>query len=475
MRTCSTPRPGSLPVAFLSLLLLALALAPSARAEDPQPVSEERVRAAFAEARAALEAECGAKIDPSLALRFVTAAEIGQRIAEENLPLVRLRQPDEEKAKLEARSLGEAMGAMMFAKFSWAPREFLVALKTLETSASQLSAPELSSDAALRAILVHELVHAWDDSRHDFAALVSHSDSIDASCAISAVIEGHAQFVTRRVCQARGWSTGFENFTGVIGKIPDSCKLLGEGVLLTLRLQAASLDFTYREGERFVAALHAAGGAESVERAFRSPPRDGETVLHPDWFLDPAKRPAQLYDPEPALDLFVARFPASVWSSQRQNIQSNQLQVGFALLPKEEAQALCSSIRSARSVALYPTANPSEKIVVTTVMEFGSDVEARAFLEASDRLSKLKDEQMKTGIVRITGSSTSTIQAEGASGLLHTKQMKNRALAFEVNSIDLVRGKVLVETLFSGEPISTADHAQLAVNLLAAVKLREAK
>jgi hypothetical protein len=124
---------------------------------------------------------------------------------------------------------------------------------------------------------------------------------------------------------------------------------------------------------------------------------------------------------------------------------------------------------------LYPTANPTEKMATFGVVEFGSETEARAFLDATGRLSKLKDEKMKTGVVRITGSSTSPIEAEGGTGLLQTKQMKNGELAFEVATIDLLRGKVVVETLFSGEPIAAEEHTKLALELLALVKLREAK
>jgi hypothetical protein len=261
----------------------------------------------------------------------------------------------------------------------------------------------------------------------------------------------------------------------VIGKIPDSSKALGELALMTLRAQSAASVFTYCDGERFVAALDSAGGADAVARAFREPPRDGETILHPDWYLDPKKRPAVLYDPEPSLDLFAARFPDSVWSSQRLSLQSSQLEAALTLLPKEQANTLGASIRSARQVVLYPTANPAEKIVAATVFEFAGETEARAFLDASDRISKLKDEQMKTGIVRVTGSSTNTIQAEGMAGLLHTKQMKTGALAFELSCVDLLRGKIVVETLFSGEPISVEEHAKLAFDLVNAVKLREQK
>lgn len=459
----------------LTLLTLLSVLVLPARAGDPQKVTEERVQAAFADARSALESVCGVRIDPQLVVRIVSAEELGKRVAEENLPIVRLRQPDEEKAKAEAKSIGDNASALMFAKYSWTPRGFLVVPATLELSAKQLGRPELTSDEVIRSVMVHELVHAWDDSVHDFAALLSHSDSIEATSAISAVIEGHAQRVTRRVCQVRGWSGGFETFTAGIGALPESLKLLGEAAQVSFRQQSAAALFTYGAGEKFMAALDAAGGAEGMTRAFRDPPRDGETILHPEWYLDPKQRPAVLYDAEPALDLFVTRFPSSEWSSQRQSNQSDQMEVGFALLPKEEAHALATSIRSARLVMLYPTAAPTAKLAAVTVLEFGSEAEARSFLEAGERLDKLKDERMKTGIVRITGSSSSTLQAPGMTGVLRTKQMKNRSLAFEVHTVDLQRGRVVVETLFSGEPIAMEEHVQLAVNLLSAVKLRGEK
>jgi hypothetical protein len=464
----------------LSILLLALlpSPAPSVRTGDFEKVTEERLRAAYADARAALESELGARFAEGLVLRIATAEEVGKRVAEENLPQLRRSQPDEEKARAQARLLGEATGQFAYAKYSWSAREFLVVPRTWERNARQLERPVLTEDAALRAVMVHELVHAWDDHVHDLTAFVDRSDSIDAASAINAIVEGHAQHVARRVCKARGWSAGFDAFTAVIGAIPESSKSLGEAMLMVQRAQAANLSFAYRDGESFVDALERAGGAEALARAFREPPRDGETILHPEWYLDPKTRPPSLYDPEPALDLFVKRFPAEVWTSQRISLQSNQMEAALALLPKEESRAILASIRNARLVVLNPTANPGEKVVILSVMEFGTAAEARAWVEASGRLSKLKDEQMKTGVVRITGSSTSTIESDDAArtaGLLQTKQMKNGALAFEVKSIDLARGKVVVETLFSGEPIETDPHVKLAIELLDAVKMREPK
>ncbi|MBI5431227.1 MAG: hypothetical protein HZA52_00165 [Planctomycetes bacterium] len=463
------------PLAAFAPVTALLVLAPLARAAQLEKVTEERVRAAYAEARAVLESDFDARFHGELTIRLVTSVELGRRIAEENLPIVRLRQPDEEKATAEAKALGDAAGPIMFAKYAWSTREFLVVPKTWELSAKLLERPELTSDETLRAVMVHELVHAWDDALHDLSAFIANADSVDAANAVNAIIEGHAQYTTRRVCAAHGWSKGFDTFTSGIGVIPESSKASGEGMMTLLRAQSANTTFAYHDGESFVTAIGNVGGPEALARAFRDPPRDGETILHPEWFLDPRTRPVMLYDPEPALDLFVARFPADVWTSQRLTVQSNQLEAALVLLPKVDAAAIVASVRNARLVALYPAANPAEKMVVMTILEFGTEAEARAYVAMSDRLSKLKDEQMKSGVVRITGSTTSTLDGVDTFGFLQHKQMKNGVLAFDVLSLDLGRGKLVVETLLSGEPLDIEPHVKLGIALLEAVKKREAK
>ncbi|MCC6405792.1 MAG: hypothetical protein IT453_01405 [Planctomycetes bacterium] len=462
-------------LAAFAPMLVSLALAPLAHAAQLDKVTDERVRAAYAEARAVLESEFDARFHGELTIRLVTSVELGKRVAEENLPIVRLRQPDPEKAQAEAKALGDATGPTLFAKYAWSTREFLVVPKTWELSASLLGRPELTSDETLRAVMVHELVHAWDDTLHDLGAFIANADSVDAANAVNAIIEGHAQYTTRRVCAARGWSKGFDTFTSGIGAIPEASRASGEGMLTILRAQSANMTFAYHDGESFVTAIANVGGPDALARVFRAPPREGETILHPEWFLDPKTRPVMLYDPEPALDLFAARFPADEWTSQRLTVQSNQLEAALTLLPKADAAAIVASVRNARLVALYPSANPAEKMAVLTVLEFGTEAEARAYVAISDRLSKLKDEQMKSGVVRITGSTTSTLDGVDTFGFLQHKQMKNGALAFDVFSLDLGRGKLVVETVLSGEPLDTEPHVQLGIAVLDAVKKREAK
>jgi hypothetical protein len=435
-----------------------------------QEVTEERVRAAFVDARAGVESVLGATFDPKLELKIVDVKHVAKVIAAENLPMVRLRQPDEEKAVAEAQRLSDAIAEMLFAKYAWSSREFLVITKSWNKQAKLLERPELGADDTLRAVMVHELVHALDDAEFDLGAILARTTSIDATTAFNAVVEGHAQHAARRVCAERGWSDGFEAFTAAIGAIPESSAKSGEAVMTLLRVQSANMTFAYHDGEDFITAIEIAGGKDAVARAFREPPRDGETILHPEWFLDPKTRPAVLYDLEPALDHFAQRFAVDTWTTQRLTLQSAQIAAALALLPEERTRPIIDSIRAARMLAANPTAAPNSKLVALVVIEFDTDASARTYVDAAAELGKIKDEKMKTGTVRITSSTSSAIERPDVYGAVQEKKMKVGFQTVEVVTVDVGRGKVVVETIFSAEPIEFEAHVTLAIEALNAVR-----
>lgn len=447
-----------------------LALAQVAAAQEA--VTAERVRAAYADACAAVASTLAFRPEPALELRFVEPAELAARVAEENLPLVRLRQSDPARAEAEARQLGAAFAQLAFAKYAWSTRELLVLSGQWELQAERLDRPEMCDDGTLRAVLVHELVHARDDAEFGLSAVLQQADSNDATSALNALIEGHAQFLARRVCAAAGWTEGFEAFTGAIGALPESTAELDEFTRTILRVQSAALTSAYHQGERFVAALEAAGGPERVARAFREPPRDGETIAHPEWYLDPGTRPRVLYDAEPALAHFAARFPAEVWSAQRLSLAPAQIEAALALLPRETVASVVGTLRASRLISLQPSAAPGSKVVALVVMEFEGAAGAQAYLAAARELGRRKDELMKEGQVRVLGSRTTELEAPGVDGFLVRRQMKNGALTFEAITLDAARGTLVLETVFSGEAIADEAHVALVGELFERIRLR---
>lgn len=462
----------SLHRAALALVSLSLLAPLAAQKQKSERITEERLLAAYADARTACEKVLSVKLDELPPLEIVGVEEIATVVTAENLPSVRLRQPDEQKAVAEAEQLGKQLAAMVYAKYAWSTRTFLVVPKTWEINARVLKRPNLTSDHALRAVMVHELCHALDDRKFDFGKRLLGATTADAVTAFSAVIEGHAQLLTRRVCKVSGWTDGFDAFTESIGAVP-AIDVGGEMTMLLVRATAAAMATAYLDGERFAAAVLEARPETGSRDLFESPPKDAETILQPQWYLDPKTRPALLYDVEPAIDAFMAKFDAAVWSSSRNSPTGKQLATGMTMLPQEDVNAVVASLRAARFVQLAPIAAPQSKVAMLIVMEFDSEDAARRWVRLSGVISDHKDETMDKGTLRITDAKTTPIERPLLQGLLQEKKMKNGRLEFEVATIDAHKGRLVVETIYSGDPPTAEEHMKVVGELFAAIVRRK--
>jgi hypothetical protein len=81
---------------------------------------------------------------------------------------------------------------------------------------------------------------------------------------------------------------------------------------------------------------------------------------------------------------------------------------------------------------------------------------------------------MATGRVRIVGSERRELVGADHRGWLFRKRMKAGTKEFDVANIDLQRGRIVVETVMSAEPLPDEEHERLVVETLAAVRLRAA-
>ena len=157
-------------------------------------------------------------------------------------------------------------------------------LESYEQSVASSSA-NTSGKAALLALLVHELVHAADDLSyqiHDNRAL-----SFRASFAQSATFEGHAQWVTRRICEKAGCIEGLQALDDFMFSTNTT------NPQLTQPVEAVSrnvLEYSYVEGERFIAGLaERVNGKQLIDDLLRSPPADPIQILSPETYPDAAR------------------------------------------------------------------------------------------------------------------------------------------------------------------------------------------
>lgn len=130
-----------------------------------------------------------------------------------------------------------------------------------------------------RLVLVHELVHAWQDQHFDLDEVQDIDDS-DAWTAAHALVEGDAMRIENawRESRPRGEQRVIDAVEDSGGR--DDREMSRAEVTLSIMY-----DFPYAAGEAFATALYETGGNRAIGTAFRAPPTSTEQVLHPEKYL----------------------------------------------------------------------------------------------------------------------------------------------------------------------------------------------
>jgi len=415
--------------------------------------------------------ELGVRFPDGIPVRLASTEEIAAALEKENLPIFRTLLGDSKQAETQATQFAAMLAPALLAKYPLGGREVLVSPGAFTRLAERIGIPELNSKAALRAVLVHELVHAAADELYDLKSVFASRTSADQVEAFNAVIEGHAQHVARRICAANGWSRGF----GIYDRSISAPPVLGDseggaGMDLLLRQQAELFAWLYHDGERFIAALEAAGGPAAVARAYREPPRDSAVIFEPGWFLHPETRPKLAFDFEGALDAFVKDYPEKEWSATRTGISKAQLRTALSLLPSETVERVLRGLRNVRVISITPSNAPGSRLVSLVLYEFGSPADAAFFLAADDRLMRIKDAKMTEGAIRILDSSYGRLEEEGASGLIAEKTVSFQGQKIPVLTVVAVRGRLGAELVFSNQKASRARATRAILDALHGVR-----
>lgn len=452
------------------LLALGLLVSPNAPAQTaaPREVNEERIAAAFADVRSALKEVLGVEVDAKFQPRIVGAKDVAARVALENLPVIRLRQPDPALAQSEADAIGQQFGQSALAKYTWATKELLVSAKTWRRQAAMMNRPALTSDEALRAVLVHEVVHALDDARYDIGKVIGGLPSIDAVQGLNGVLEGHAQLLARRVCEKRGWKSGFDVFSANIGGVPEGAESLAAAQLDLLRAQGAIAAAPYVAGEAFMTAVEARG-AEFVARAFRTPPETPDLLYRPDWWLEPAQRPKSRFTLGAALDAFGARYPSEQWSSAKMTLPRAGLEASMTRIGPERVRTALDGRITSTSITLQPRADPSSKLVSLALHEFVDEKGALAFFTGGTELGKARDEDMRRpdASLRLVELASEPIQGEGWRAAVERRKLDSAGFVFVATAVRAQVKELVVELVFSNEPAETEDLAALVRSVIA--------
>lgn len=138
-----------------------------------------------------------------------------------------------------------------------------------------------STKQAALTVILHELVHAADDARYDLNAL--HESSSWNSLERSAVLEGHAQFITQKICEEHNCKEAFDDDEQYLRYLPS---LTGTAKLFPNR-RGDNIALRYVQGANFIRDLHEMeNGKELVDNALRQAPGDVLSLFETSRFLD---------------------------------------------------------------------------------------------------------------------------------------------------------------------------------------------
>ncbi|MEE9125694.1 MAG: hypothetical protein V3U11_01000 [Planctomycetota bacterium] len=442
---------------LLALFLPLLAPQASAQEKTAVKIDEAMLKRVVAEVFPEIKKET--EVDPNnvVRLRLAKGNELGQIVQKDMMEMAKLG--DSDKVPSRIRLASRLMRRMLLAKFDWREREILLCPNNFKWQAKAIKKPELNSEAAFRAVVIHECIHAIDEHQLQWSKKLLTLPNQRRLEVYNAVIEGHAQHVTARICESNGWSKGFEIFTSAIGQNPPG---LGEADRLMSQVRTANLQAAYRDGKRFIDFILDKQGKEGIRQAFRAPPEDFEAVLHPDWYLDPKKRPAQIHDLEKPI-AHVIESHKEDWRPTKTSLTPAQLKASMALSGPEDSERILKHMRQNKVVVLK--AKPG-RLAVVALFEFDSPQEATFYVLAGERLSRIKDEKMVKGTVRITDAHYEPVRREDWQGVYFEKELRVVFKKSKVYSLLGAKGSVAVEILYSDSETNRAHLEKMATTLL---------
>lgn len=237
----------------------------------------------------AIEEVTGRPFGEAPRIAVMTPEELAPRLARDFVELHgRLRDGPRGAALLEmAENLAGVVSRFMLGKMLLDDGTVAIMPRNFARVAER--APEwagVESGEMLDVILIHELVHVHQARALGLRGLLVGQESTEALRARSAVVEGHAQFVTARVAAARGLETAFDLMVRTQTDPPSTAG--GEFEKASMRVANAAAYFEYRDGHRLVEEVAETLGYDAaVERLFDAPPADTRQVSVPRAYLDP--------------------------------------------------------------------------------------------------------------------------------------------------------------------------------------------
>lgn len=430
------------------LLLLFLAPVPQEAEEDFFELG--KIQALFDEILPLVENETGKKFTKAPEIRIIKYYELKAILEEELLPLAKVAFPDytEEEARDQARDQAIQLCGMVTGKYVLKEKAIVILPDTFRESAKKRNDPSFKSREMLRFTLIHETIHALDDHGEGaLTRLFKNARTIEDFGIVNALMEGHAQYVTRRIYVRQKREKEFFDHEKKKFTLPPD---MDEAEKFHAKMYYANFISAYVDGRRFFEALEKEGKNDFVDQVFHSPPKSMRVIYHPELYFHPELAP-RLRDLTGLWNSMKKKY-GEEWKSTIRKLTDAQMRASLGgLLPKEEEEDMMGSYLGGEVLIFQPRDVDTNKMVGLRVLEMESSRAANRAYDLMLRLHRRKDEMMKEGALGLTRSDYRKQETPNSDRSIAVERWINaQGTSIFVRDTMTVIGPFLIDHLTSG-------------------------
>ncbi len=433
--------------------LITLVLTSPLLADEPL-ITNEKLKQLAQDLAPLVERSTGIMFLKIPTIRIATRKELKEILLDELRPQMKLQAPQgtEEQLDLMTAKSAEFISRFALGKFAVKARSVLVIPQNFIDNSRALSQPRINTWEYVQVITLHELVHAMDEQAFRGPSRLGQQKTTAALEVWSAVIEGHAQFVTRRILASAGQTEISDYFEKMIYHTPTR---MSEGEKLLAALQYAQIKFAYVDGRKFFDHLAANfGQKEYVKDVFNRPPASPRIIMRPAQYYNTLNESLTIHD----MSTLWAKlskdrtFEGATWNKRMVKLSPAQLRA--ALERFAPIKALARSMTDWRDTqVLIRQSDGGQVMVYFSVSQMKNAKSAEDFFQLVCETIKTKVKRLKTGPVRILSANIEKLK--GYPSAKHQIVAQQISAGGQVVSVRLVLatvGRYTIEMLYQKKP-----------------------
>jgi hypothetical protein len=354
-------------------------------AEPSQNINEKSIKAMIEKAEPLIEEITAMKFKERIKFRLVKREVVRDVLAEEFLPEFKnlLKGSTDDVTARQVETVSHETSQSILGKYSFIKKEFLIVPDNVESITKWFDIKDADFQDFVFLVVAHEMVHALDDQYFALQKKEIAMDNAERMQAFSALVEGHAVYVTNKIAERLKLSetankTSWKSAAGALNEID--------------RLQKQSQYDVYVKGSEFVGVIIKKKGLNGVAEAFASPPVSSWQIMNPEEYFNPL--PANTFDCSKLLEKVAGVLPTQGMQTQSMALGTMTLSEMLVSsgIQKKEANAIANDCLSgAVMIAARQTLKP--KTLTAIALQFSSGKSATTMLAMSKKTGKADEAQ----------------------------------------------------------------------------------